>query len=109
LKGQPGHAKANRNCKPGNLYSLLFLFGSSVVMGVSAETPGLLDFPFHGFFDGYSRLFALARIMRLYHERDLYEIMELIVRQNSGQDFYLIFCWYALHLCALVLRIIPSS
>lgn len=83
----------------------MFLFGSSVVMGVSTSAAQDSWIALLAAFLMAIPVFLLyARIMRLYPERDLYEIMELLFGKILGKIFILIFCWYALHLCALVLR-----
>lgn len=84
---------------------MLFNFGSSVVMGVS-----------HGVAqDGWiaiglgaaiaAPLFCLyARLFRLFPEKDLFEIMQLVFGKIGGKALTVLFVWYATHLGALVLR-----
>ena len=84
---------------------LLFLFGSSVVMGVSTQTGqdswiallvgALIAFPL---------FFIYARIIRLYPGKTLFEIMDLLLGKVVGKILCVLVSWYAIHLCALVLR-----
>ena len=84
---------------------LMFLFGSSVVMGVNAEAQQ----------DSWlSLLMALAgvipillvyaRIIRLNPGKDLFEILEFLMGKVISKVFIALMTWYALHLAALVLR-----
>ncbi len=84
---------------------VLFLFGSSVVVGVSGEAgqdawislliASVMVIPL---------LAVYARIMRLFPETDLYDILEILFGKIFGRVFIVLFTWYALHLCAIVLR-----
>ena len=84
---------------------VMFLFGSSVIMGVNSEA---------GQDSWISLLLAMlmalpiiliyARIMRLYPEMDLFEIVEKIIGKIGGKIVTILMIWYALHLCALVIR-----
>ena len=84
---------------------ILFIFGSSVVVGVSGEAgqdawisllmAAVMMVPL---------LLLYARIMRLFPETDLFDIMEILFGKIIGRVLILLVTWYALHLCALVLR-----
>lgn len=84
---------------------IMFLFGSSVVMGVNSQAEQ----------DSWiSLLLALVmtipmvllygRIMQLYPQKDLFAIAELLFGKIVGKIITLLITWYALHLCAMVLR-----
>lgn len=84
---------------------VLFIFGSSVVVGVSGEAgqdawlslliAAAMMVPL---------LLVYARIMRLFPETDLFDILEILFGKIFGKVFIVLITWYALHLCALVLR-----
>lgn len=83
----------------------LFLFGSSVVLGVSNDVGQ----------DGWAALFIgaafsipaallYARLIRLFPETDLFCIMQAVFGKVLGRIFIIVFAWYALHLGAMVMR-----
>ncbi len=84
---------------------VLFIFGSSLIMGVSIEAAQdtwiallsviLLATPL---------VIIYARIIRLYPEKDFFEISELLLGKIAGKIIIVLMTWYAIHLCALVLR-----
>ena len=84
---------------------VLFIFGSSIVVGVSGEAEqdawisliiaALMVIPV---------FLVYARIMRLYPETDLFNILEILFGKIFGRVFIALITWYALHLCSLVLR-----
>ena len=82
-----------------------FLFGSSVVLGVSSLASQ----------DTWASLIiatammvplflVYARIMRLFPETDLFDILEILYGKIIGKIFVVLITWYAIHLCSLVLR-----
>lgn len=84
---------------------LLFIFGSSVIVGVSREAEQ----------DAWiSLLLAVAlfipvgliyaRIVRLHPGKDFFEILEILFGKVIGKFFVALFSFYALHLGALVVR-----
>lgn len=84
---------------------IMFIFGSSVIMGVSTDVgqdswlsllmAQLMVLPI---------ILVYARIMRLYPEIDIFEIIEIIGGKIGGKIIIILMSWYALHLCALVVR-----
>lgn len=84
---------------------VLFIFGSSVVVGVSGEAgqdawlslliAATMMVPL---------MLVYARIMRLYPETDLFDILEILFGKILGRVFIVLITWYAIHLCSLVLR-----
>ena len=82
----------------------LFICGSSVVMGGSSEAGqdswiSLLM----AFIGTIPILLFYARIMRLYPDKDIFEIFDALFGKIIGKVFTILMSWYALHLCALVL------
>lgn len=84
---------------------ILFLFGSNALFNIDAHTAQ----------DSWiSLLFALiyalpvlmiyARLMKLFPEKDLFEIIKLLFGKVTGKVLVALMTWYALHLAALVLR-----
>ncbi len=84
---------------------VLFIFGSSVVVGSSGEAGQdawlalllavVMAAPL---------LFVYARIIRLFPETDLFDVFEILFGKIFGRVFIALITWYALHLCSLVLR-----
>lgn len=84
---------------------VLFNFGSSVVMGVSGGVNQ----------DGWLTILLAAllvvplflvygRIIRLFPEKDLFEVLEMVFGKIVGKVLTVLFIWYAVHLSSLVLR-----
>jgi len=97
--------KESISSRQGISILIMFLFGSSVIMGVSTEAGQ----------DGwFSLLLAVAffipvalvyaRIMRLYPKKDIFEIMETALGKPAGKILTVLLSLYAVHLSALVLR-----
>lgn len=84
---------------------ILFIFGSTVVLGLSTDAGQdawislllavVLMIPI---------LLVYARIMRLFPEKDLFDILIILFGNIPGKILITLMAWYALHLCALVLR-----
>lgn len=84
---------------------LLFTFGSSVVVGINTQTVqdswialivgALIACPV---------LLIYARILRLYPGKTLFEIMDQVLGKTVGKILCVLISWYAIHLCALVIR-----
>lgn len=45
-----------------------------------------------------------ARVMRLFPEKGLFEIIEALFGKVIGKIFTVLICWYAIHLCSLVMK-----
>lgn len=81
----------------------LFICGSSVVMGGNSEAGqdswiSLLL----AFLGVVPMLLFYARIIRLYPDKNLFEIFEALFGKIFSKFFIAMMSWYALHLCALV-------
>jgi spore germination protein KB len=84
---------------------ILFIFGSTLVMGTGGEaerdtwisiiTAVVLSIPL---------LFIYSRILSLFPGKDLFQILELNFGKFIGKLISLVFVWFAFHLGALVLR-----
>ncbi|MEA4969437.1 MAG: endospore germination permease [Candidatus Pelethousia sp.] len=88
------------------LFSIvLFNFGSSVIMGVS---DGVAQDAWVAIVLGAVLIAPVlclyARLFRLFPEKDLFEIMQLVFGKVGGKVLTVLFVWYATHLAALVLR-----
>ncbi len=88
------------------IYSImLFIFGSSIVLGVSgtAEQDAWISLLLA--MAGTFPLFMMyARIIRLYPETDFFDIVTSLFGNIIGKIVIVLFTWYAIHLAALVLR-----
>ena len=84
---------------------VMFIFGSSVIMGVNSTAAQdswaslLLGMAF-----ACPVLLVYARIIRLFPEKDLFAIIEILFGKIAGKIIILLMVWYAIHLGALVLR-----
>lgn len=83
---------------------VLFICGSSVVMGGSSDAGqdswiSLLL----AFLGMIPLLLFYARIIRLYPDKDMFDIFEALFGKIFSKAFIVLMSWYALHLCALVL------
>ena len=85
--------------------TILFIFGSSLVMGTGGDAKGdkwiavLL-----ALFISAPVLMIYARILSRYPGKDLYGILEEVFGKYFGRAFSLVFIWFSFHLGALVLR-----
>ncbi len=84
---------------------MMFIFGSSVVMGVNsqAQQDSWLSLIL-GAVATIPILLVYARIIRLNPGKDIFEILEMLMGKVAGKAVVLLMSWYALHLAALVLR-----
>jgi spore germination protein KB len=84
---------------------VMFLFGSSVVLGVNSE---LCQDTWLGLLVSvimFVPLFIIySRIMKLYPQKDIFIIIDELFGKVIGKIFTILMSWYALHLGALVLR-----
>jgi spore germination protein KB len=84
---------------------MLFIFGSSVVMGVSSEAAqdswlSLLM----AAVGSIPVILIYARIVRLNPGMDIFEMMEALLGKVGGKVGVALMAWYALHLGSMVLR-----
>lgn len=84
---------------------VMFLLGSSTVMGVTNEAGadsylGIAA----GLVMALPVIFVYARLKKLQPEKDLFELLTWVFGRIIGKVFIALLAWYALHLGALVLR-----
>jgi spore germination protein KB len=84
---------------------IMFLFGSSVVMGVNSEL-GQDVWIAIGVSIALFIPFALiyARIIKIFPGKDIYDVSEELFGRIFGKIIIILITWYAIHLGALVLR-----
>jgi len=91
--------------REGITLSVLFVFGSSLVMGSGGQAKNdswiavLLAILFSA-----PVLFMYARILYRHPGKNLYEILEDIFGKYAGKLLSLVFIWFSFHLGSLVLR-----
>ncbi len=83
----------------------LFLFGSTAIMGVNT---GVGQDSWMGFLLGAAfaipALLVYARLIRIFPGKNLFEMAELLFGRVLGGFVTVLMTWYAIHLCALVLK-----
>lgn len=84
---------------------VLFSFGSSAILGLSGGVAQDSWVPIIlGAVVMVPLLLVYARILRLFPEKDLFEIMQIVFGKIGGKALTVLIVWYAIHLSALVLR-----
>ncbi|PAB60435.1 GerAB/ArcD/ProY family transporter [Anaeromicrobium sediminis] len=91
--------------KQGICIVILFITGSSVLFGIGADAENdawiaiiisiLFSLPI---------LMIYARILSLFQEKDIFDILELVFGKILGKIISMLYVWFALHLGGLVLR-----
>lgn len=83
----------------------LFLFGSSALMGMGSGTgqDAWIAIVIGAVLGSLISL-VYARVIRLFPERNLYDIAQAIFGKIIGKIIIALMTWYAIHLAALVLR-----
>ncbi len=83
----------------------LFVFGSSVVMGVSSDTAQDSWITLLLTMTAITPVLLMyARIIKLYPGKDVCEIFQILFGKAVGKALIVVFVWYAVHLGALVLK-----
>ncbi len=84
---------------------VLFIFGSSVILGVSSEAAqdSWISLLLAAVFTTPVVL-VYARLVKLHPGKDLFEIIETTLGKVIGKIIVVLMTWYAIHLGALVLR-----
>lgn len=91
--------------KQGINLTVLFIFGSSLVMGTGGEAKNDMWISVMlALFISAPTLMIYARILSRYPGKDLYDILEEVFGKYLGRIFSLAFIWFSFHLGALVLR-----
>lgn len=85
--------------------TVLFIFGSSLVIGTGGKAKGDMWIAIMlALFISAPILIIYARILSRYPGKDLYDILEEVFGKYLGRAFSLAFIWFSFHLGALVLR-----
>lgn len=84
---------------------IVFIFGSTIVFGVgtTSEQDSWISFLFAAV-EAIPILLVYARLMKLFPEKNIFEILEALFGKALGKIFTVLICWYAIHLGALVVR-----
>lgn len=84
---------------------ILFLFGSSVLlgMGVGAGRDSWISLLIAAIL-GSGIVLIYARLIRLFPEKNFYDIAQHVFGKSMGNIIIALMMWYAIHLTALVLR-----
>ena len=97
--------KESLTLRQGQCLLIMFLFGSSAVLGASnvagqdAWASLVLGIAF-----ATPIVIMYGRIMKLYPEQSLYDIMESLFGKIGAKLFAILMVWYAVHLGSLVMR-----
>ncbi|SBW10885.1 putative Spore germination protein (Amino acid permease) [uncultured Eubacteriales bacterium] len=85
--------------------NVLFIFGSTAVMGVSSVTEQdswiafLLSVAFT-----IPAVLVYARLLQLFPGKNFFEMVDALFGRIAGKILTALMTWYAIHLCALVLK-----
>lgn len=84
---------------------ILFIIGSTMVLGVGAEAKQdvWISIPL-AMLIATPMLFVYARIVKLFPGNSLYDILEILYGKIFGKIISVLFIWYSLHLGSLVIR-----
>lgn len=91
--------------KEGICLLTMFILGSTMILGIGGEAKndawiaGLCGMLF-----AVPIILVYSRILALFPEKDLYEILEKIFGKKFAKVLSVIYIWYAFHLGALVIR-----
>ncbi len=84
---------------------VIFILGSTILTGIVGEAEndkwiaGLI-----GLLSAMPMLLIYARILFIFHGKDLFEILEILFGKIGGRVIALFYLWYSFHLGALVTR-----
>lgn len=84
---------------------IVFVIGSTLIIGIGGEAKndawisGIV-----GIIMAFPMLLIYSRILSLFHGKDLFDILNIVLGKVVGQIVAIIYIWYAFHLGALVLR-----
>lgn len=83
----------------------VYICGSSVVLGgnTTAEQDSWISLLLSQIFV-LPMMLVYARIMKLFPEKNIYEVVEILFGKIVGKILAVLLSWYAIHLAALVLR-----
>lgn len=90
--------------RQGIILLILYILGSSVVIGTGIEAKQDMWIAIIlGFIVSIPIISVYARLLKLFPEKDLYEILEVIFGKIVGRLIAILYIWYSIHLGALVL------
>jgi spore germination protein KB len=90
--------------RQGVILLILFILGSSVVIGVGVEAGRDVWIAILlGLAISLPIIFVYARLLTLFPEKDLYEILEVLFGKVVGRLITILYIWYSIHLGAMVL------
>lgn len=90
--------------RQGIILLILFILGSSVVIGVGVEAGrDVWIAVLLGLAISLPIIFVYARLLTLFPGKDLYEILEVLFGKVVGRLVTILYIWYSMHLGALVL------
>lgn len=84
---------------------IIFYIGSSLILGIGSAAKhdawisGIL-----GLLISFPIVLVYARILYLFPDKGLYEILELTLGKVIGKVFIVLYIWYSFHLGALIIR-----
>ncbi|MGE5678534.1 MAG: GerAB/ArcD/ProY family transporter [Pseudomonadota bacterium] len=82
-----------------------FIIGSSLILGVGGDAKNdAWIAAIAGIIMVIPMMLIFSRLLSLFHEKDLFDILEIALGKVMGRVVALIYIWYAFHLGALVLR-----
>lgn len=84
---------------------MIFLFGSSFILGIGAEANGDAWISgIVGLLMALPVILIYARILSLFPEKEIFDIFNIVFGKIIGKAFAILYIWYAFHLGALVIR-----
>ena len=84
---------------------IIFYIGSSFILGIGTESnqdgwiSGII-----GLLMSLPMILIYSRVLSLYPEKELFEILELTLGKIAGKILIVLYIWYSFHLGALVIR-----
>lgn len=83
----------------------MFIFGSSAIMGISPDVHQESWFVFiFAFISALPIILIYARIAKLYPQKNINEIINILFGSVLSKIILFMFLWYSIHLAALVIR-----
>jgi spore germination protein KB len=90
--------------RQGIILLILFLLGSTVVVGIGAEAKQDIWIAILlGLVITLPVIFVYSRLLTLFPEKDLYEILEVLFGKRVGRSISVLYIWFSIHLAAMVL------
>lgn len=91
--------------KQAIVITAMFIMGSTLVLGVGGEAKQDVWLSITlGMIIAIPMMLVYAKILSLFHGKDVFEIMEMVFGKIFGKITIIFFTWYAFHLGSLVVR-----